>query len=395
MSTTTLILGGGFGGLSAANRLRHLVPDEHKIVVIDESPDFYVGAGKTWLMLGERTLAEISRPRRELLHDGVELVQARVQDIDVDRDTVRTDQGEFAWDHLVIALGAKLNLDAVPGLKEASETFYTVAGARRLNGVLESFAGGRIAIVIPSVPFKCPPAPYEAALLLHDQLERGALTGKAEIAIHTAEGAPMATAGPQMGEFVRRQLSERGIAYHPGRKLAQVDGPAQRLTFEEGTDAAYDLLIAVPPHGVPDPVRVTQLTIHSGWVPVDYLTLKVTSAPSGKDIYAVGDVTAVPLPGRFKPETPLALPKAGVFADAHGQVVAHQIAATILGHEPTETFDGRGYCFLEVGGGKAVKAEGAFFELPHPVMAKHDPSEDQLKDKLAWVARHLGREDRG
>lgn len=83
------------------------------------------------------------------------------------------------------------------------------------------------------------------------------------------------------------------------------------------------------------------------------------------------------------------LPKAGVFAEAHGRVAAHQIAARILGRETSETFDGRGYCYLEVAGGRAVKADGSFFEVPHPVVQKQPPDEVQFRDKVAWVVRLL------
>jgi sulfide:quinone oxidoreductase len=166
-----------------------------------------------------------------------------------------------------------------------------------------------------------------------------------------------------------------------------VDGTARRVVFEDGSEARYDLLVAIPPHEAPKVVRDAQLTNASGWIPVDPQTLQVKTAAG--EVYAVGDVTAVPLPGRYKPDVALSLPKAGVFAEAQGRVVAHQIAAKLLGAVPKETFDGAGYCYLETGGGRAVKADGSFFELPHPVMRKQPPDEAQFRDKLDWVARLL------
>lgn len=388
-ATTTMILGGGFGGISAANSLRRLLTTEHEIVVIDESSRFHVGAGKTWIMLGERTYDQISQSRVALLAPGVRFVEAKVQNIGLSNRTVSLESGSLNWDFLVIALGADLNAARVPGLGEAAHTFYTVEGAQRLKVVLERFSGGDVALLIPRVPFKCPPAPYEAALLLHHAFESRGLAGKARLAIYTAEGAPMATAGPEMGQYIKGELAQRAIAFFPQRSTSRVDGTAQRVVFEDGSEARYDLLIAIPPHEAPKVVRDAQLTNQSGWLPVDPQTLQVKQPPDAREVYAVGDVTIVPLPGRYKPDIGLSLPKAGVFAEAHGRVVAHQIAARILGRTPEEAFDGKGYCYLETGAARAVKAEGSFFELPHPVMQKRIPDEAQFRDKLNWVERLL------
>ena len=388
-ASTTVILGGGFGGISAANSLRRMLTAEHEIVVIDESSRFHVGAGKTWIMLGERTYDQISQLRVALLAPGVRFVEAKVQNIGLSNRTVSLESGSLNWDFLVIALGADLNPAKVPGLAEAAHTFYTVEGAQRLKVVLERFSGGDVAILIPRVPFKCPPAPYEAALLLHHAFESRGLAGKARLAIYTVEGAPMATAGPEMGQYIKGELAQRAIAFFPQRSASRVDGTAQRVVFEDGGEARYDLLIAIPPHEAPKVVRDAQLTNQSGWIPVDPQTLQVKQPPDAREVYAVGDVTIVPLPGRYKPDIGLSLPKAGVFAEAHGRIVAHRIAAKILGRTPDEAFDGKGYCYLETGAMRAVKADGSFFELPHPVMQKRTPDEAQFRDKLAWVERLL------
>lgn len=389
MSTQTVILGGGFGGIAAANALRRLAPKDHGIVVVDRTHRFHVGAGKTWIMLGERTFEQISQVRPSLLDAGVRFVQDDVTGIDLADRKVTTGVETLAWDYLVVALGAELNEAAVPGLAEAAHTFYTVSGAERLRPVLERFAGGDLAILIPKAPFKCPPAPYEAAMMLHHAFERRGLARKARIAIYTVEGAPMATAGPEMGNRIKAELAQRGIAFHPQKKTVRVDGAARRIVFEEGAEAAFDLLITVPPHEAPKVVRDAGLVGASGWVPVDPQTLEVKSPAAGGRVYAAGDVTAVPLPGRYKPDVPLSLPKAGVFAHAHGEVIAQQIAARLAGTAAGAAFDGVGYCFLETGGGRALKADGSFFELPNPVMRSEPPGEVQFRDKLDWVARQL------
>jgi len=388
-ASTTLILGGGFGGIAAANSLRQLVAEEHKIVVIDKSPSFHVGAGKTWIMLGERTVEQVSKPRKTLLDRGIGFLEATIVSIDLERKMVATSSESLRWDYLVIALGADLNLASVPGLAEGAQTFYTLEGAQRLQGVLRDFNGGDLAILIPKMPIKCPPAPYEAAILLRHAFEARGLAEKVRIAIYTVEAAPMSTAGPEMGQYIRNELALRSIAFHPQKKPVRIDRAARRMSFDDGAEVGYDLLVAVPPHEAPKAVRDAQLTNPSGWIPVDPLTLKVTAIPGTGDVYAVGDITSVPLPGRYKPDVALSLPKAGVFAESHGRVAARQIAAKILGRQSSETFDGRGYCYLETGGGRAVKADGSFFELPHPVMQKQTPDEAQFRDKVAWVARHL------
>ncbi len=387
-ASTTLILGGGFGGISAANALRRLLPPEHEVAVVDQTSHFYVGAGKTWIALGERTYEQISRPRAELLVPGVRFVQARVAALELAERRVVTEQGALGFDQLVIALGADLNPAAVSGLAAAAHTFYTVEGAERLRPVLEQFSGGDLVILIPKAPFKCPPAPYEAAMLLHAAFTARGLAGKVRIALYTVEPAPMPTAGPEIGQYIRSELAQRGIDYQPQKKTVRVDGAARSVVFEDGSEARYDLLIAIPPHAAPQAVRDAQLTNASGWIPVDPQTLQVKTAAG--EVYAVGDVTVVPLPGRYKPDVALSLPKAGVFAEAQGRVVAHQIAAKLLGAVARETFDGTGYCYLETGGGRAVKADGSFFELPHPVMRQQPPDEAQFQDKLEWVARLLG-----
>jgi len=265
----------------------------------------------------------------------------------------------------------------------------------RLRAALEGFAGGDIGILIPKTPFKCPPAPYEAAMLVHHHLSMRGLGEKARISVYTVEGAPMATAGPEIGQLIRDELAQRGISFHPQKTAVRIEAGARRIHFQDGSDARYDLLIAIPPHAAPRIIREASLVGPSGWIPVDPLTLKVTGTPEAGEVYAVGDVTTVPLPGRFKPDVPLSLPKAGVFAEAQGRVVAHQIAARVLGTATAETFDGKGFCYLETGGGRAMRAEGSFFERPHPVMRRRTPDQAQFRDKQEWVERLLRPHDGG
>ncbi len=134
--------------------------------------------------------------------------------------------------------------------------------------------------------------------------------------------------------------------------------------------------------------RESGLTGAGGWVPVEPRTLECASGREPHRVLAIGDVTSVPLPGRFQPDLPLVLPKAGIFAERQAAAVASGIAADILGREPREVFvfDGTGYCYIEVGDDLAMRGDGSFFEMPHPVMTPREPDASQYAEKRRWVA---------
>jgi len=382
MPSTTLIVGGGTGGIVAASTLRGLLPSNHRVVLLERQPDFHMGATKTWVMLGERTRQQVSARLDSLKRRGVDVMRTQVLRIDPAARSVRTRDGQLKGDFLVIALGADYRMEAVEGLARAAETFYTLDGAERLRPRLREFEGGDVVILIPRGPFKCPPAPYEGAFLLHHFFNLRGIGARTRIAVHTFEGAPMATAGPEVGGFIRDELQKRGIGCHPLQRTKSVDPARRTVLFEDGSEAKFDLLIAVPPHAAPEAVRDSGLTNQSGWIPADPKTLQM---PGSEGCFAIGDVSVVPLPGRFKPDSPLVLPKAGVFATSQGRVVAGQIAARVLGRDPQDAFDGRGFCYVEMGDRHAMKGEGSFFDLPSPTMRKRVPDMTQLEEKHRWV----------
>lgn len=383
--TTTLILGGGFGGMTCARALRAALPAEHKIIVVDRAPLFFVGATKTWLMLGEKSPEEITRARGALLPPGVDLVQADVTRIDASAREVHTTAGSLKGEHLVIALGSEQEIGAVPGLPESAHSFYGFLDALQLRSALQAFQGGRIVLLVPRVPFPCPPGPYEGMLLIHDQLVRRGLREKSSLDVWTVEPLPMATAGAEMGESVVGLLRERGIGFHPKMKVTRVEPARKVVRFEDGSEAPFDLLIAVPPHRVPRVIVDSWLAKPDAWIPVDPKTLAVKSPTAAPNVFAIGDNAGVPLPGRWNPDVPLMLPKAGVMAAAEGEVVAANIAAMVAGNAPGAAYDGTGACYIEVGGKQAIRGEGMFFETPHPVMRQAAPSEALFRDKVAWI----------
>ncbi len=360
---TILILGGGVGGLIAANELKRLLPasGEHRIVLVEKNAQHAFAPSFLWLMTGDRQPAQITCAVRQLVRPGVEIVLAEAHSIDPVKRTMQTSAQTLSYDYLIVALGAELAPEAIPGLAESAHTFYTLDGSEKLHDALQGFDGGTVAVVVSALPYKCPGAPHEGAMLIADTLRR---RGLYNVAVHlfTPEPQPMPVAGPALGDTVKQMLEKQGIAFHPLHKLTAVNGATRELSFEGKDTVKYDLLVAIPPHRGPRIVREAGLANEAGWVPVDRNTLTTKY----ENVFALGDVTAVSIPGRWKPDAPLMLPKAGVFAHAQAEVVARRIAADITGANAQEKFPGVGYCMLEAGESLAGFAFGNFFAEPSP-----------------------------
>jgi len=359
---TIVILGGGVGGLVCANELRRRLSREHRVVLVERNDQHAFAPSFLWVMTGDRQPAEITRPVRELVRPGVDVLQAEAHGIDLAARRVETSGGTLTYDYLVVALGAELAPEAIPGLEDGAHTFYTFDGAAKLRDALQAFAGGSVAVVVSALPYKCPGAPHEGAMLIADLFRRRRLTDKVDVHLFTPEPQPMPVAGPMLGDAVQQMLEAKGIVFHPLHKLTAVDREAHELAFEGRDPVRYDLLVAIPPHRGPGLLREAGLTNDAGWVPVDRGTL----ATRQENVYALGDVTAIPIPGRWKPDVPLMLPKAGVFAHTQAQVVARRIAGEITGVSVNESFCGDGYCMLEAGADGAGFAFGNFFAEPSP-----------------------------
>ena len=359
---TTVVLGGGVGGLTAANELRRLLGSEHRVVLVDRHADQLFAPSLLWLMVGGRRPAQLSRPLRDLVRRGVEVLRADVRTIDAERRAIVTADGELSYDELVVALGAELAPELMPGYTEAAHNFFEVDGAARFAEALGAFSGGRVVVAVTALPYKCPAAPYEAALLVEAELRRRGLRERSEVVVVTPESQPMPVAGPVLGAAVRALLEARGIVLRAERPIASIDAAARELVLADGTRERFDLLAATPPHRAPAAVRGSALAGPAGWIPVDPRTLRAQNG----DAYAIGDIAAITLPGG-KP-----LPKAGVFAHAEGLVVARNIAARRTGGA-SPTFDGHGYCWVELGQGRAAFVSGDFYAEPAPRIALHAP----------------------
>lgn len=356
-----VILGGGVGGQVVANELRRSLSSEHRVTVVERDVRHAFAPSFLWVMTGDRQPQQVIRNVRDLLRPGVELVQGDIRGIDVKNRRVEIDQESLAYDYLVVSLGAELAPDAIPGLAAGAHTFYTLPGATRLRSALDGVTRGTVAVVVSALPYKCPGAPHEGAMLLADFFRRRG-RGDARVHLFTPEPQPMPVAGPVLGDAVRQMLEQRGVAFHPSHKLGGVNPDTRELLFDGKAPIRYDLLVAIPPHRAPAIVREAGLANESGWVTVNPHTL----ATPHERVFAIGDVTAVPIPGRWKPDVSLLLPKAGVFAHAQALVVAHRIGSEIRGAAATQTFGGDGFCMLEAGEERAGIAFGDFFHEPSP-----------------------------
>jgi sulfide:quinone oxidoreductase len=364
MGRTALVLGAGLGGLVAAENLRKRLPRSDRVIAVDRAAEHFFPPSLLWLLTGEREPAEFTRPLARLARRGVEFRHELVTRIDPARRSVDCGGQTLAADALIVALGAEYAPETIPGLEAGGHNLYTLEGAAAARDALREFTGGRIVLLTAAPAYKCPAAPYEAALLVDDFLRRSGYRGQATLDFFAAEPQPMVVAGPEAGAAVRGLLDARGIAYHPQHQLGAVDAVSKRLTFADGLTAPFDLLLYVPPHRAPAVVREAGLTNEAGWIPVDRHTLQTKF----DGVYAIGDITTIPL----KMGRPL--PKAGVFAHGQAETVAANIAQAWTGKGQPRRFDGYGLCFIEAGGGRAGIGKGDFYAEPTPQVEMRQPS---------------------
>jgi sulfide:quinone oxidoreductase len=325
-----------------------------------------------WLLSGERRhREEAARDYSKLGQRGIEVVNASIEAIDPASRTVRTTAGTLQADYLVVALGASRSPQSLSGFAECAFDLYDAEGAKRAHDALQAFRHGRIVILVTRTPISCPAAPYEAAFLIDSLFRSRGLRDGIEIEIYTPEDRPMPVAGAHVGSALATMLEERGVALHPEQIPMKIDVGSRRVLFEL-EDASFDILLGVPPHVAPAAVRESGLTDASGWIPVDATTLATRYA----GVYAIGDVTAIRLAnGMF-------LPKAGVFADAEARVVAERIAGELNDSATARSYDGRGFCYIEVGNGQAAYGVGTFYGTPGPRISLESPSHGFRREKV-------------
>lgn len=367
MKTRVLVLGAGFGGLELATVLSEALDDRVEVTLIDKKDAFVFGYSKLDVMFGRTTPEAVRLPYADIARPGVRFLRETVTAIDPHTRTVSTDGGVHEADILVVALGADYDLDATPGLAEAGNEFYSVAGAERLGKLLPTFSRGRAVIGVCGAPFKCPPAPSEAALLLHDHLFARGVRSDCEISFVIPFGTPVPPS-PDTSRALVAAFAERGIDFIPGRRVSSLDPERHVVVLDDGSDVPYDLFLGVPKHGAPDVVLQSGM-VEEGYVPVNPRTLE-TRFPG---VYAVGDVATV------------GVPKAGVFAEGAARIVAESLIARVRGGEPPGAYDGRGSCYIEFGGGRVGRVDVDFLSGPKPTGTFQEPS-----DALVAEKRHFG-----
>jgi len=367
MKTRVVVLGAGFGGLELASTLSEELGDTVDVTLIDKNDAFVFGYSKLDVMFGRTTLDAVRLPYREIAKPGVRFLQETITAIDPEARSVRTEGGVYEADVLVVALGADYDFEATPGLAEGGNEFYSVAGAQRLAGIIPAFSEGHAIIGVCGAPFKCPPAPSECALLLHDYLSARGVRGACEITLVMPLPSPVPPS-PDTSRALQDAFAERDIRFVPHRRPSSLH-PARRVAvLDDGSELPYDLFLGVPKHRAPDVVIESGMT-EDGYVPVDSRTLQ-TRFPS---VYAVGDVTTA------------GVPKAGVFAEGAARVVAKSLIASIRGGEQPPPYDGIGICYIEFGAGRVGRVEVDFLSGPKPTGTFGEPS-----DALAADKRHFG-----
>jgi sulfide:quinone oxidoreductase len=368
-----LVLGAGFGGLELATSLSEALGADAGVTLIESGDAFVFGYSKLDVMFGKAAPGAVRLHYRDFAKPGVRFLSETVTAIDPETRRVTTDRGEHEADILVVALGAGYDFDATPGLAEVGTEFYSVAGAERMRAVLPSFTRGRAVVGVCGAPFKCPPAPSEAALLLHDYLTERGIRDDCEIVLALPFGTPVPPS-PDTSAALLEAFDERGIEFVSGRRVASLEPGRSVAVLEDGTELPYDLFLGVPKHTAPRVVLESGMA-ENGYIPVDSRTLETRFA----DVYAVGDVATV------------GVPKAGVFSEREARVVAETLVARLRGGKQPAGYDGRGSCYIEFGAGRVGRVDVDFLSGPKPTGTLREPSAALVAEKVHFGSSRRAR----
>ena len=362
-----VVLGAGFGGLELTSRLAEALGDDVEVTLIDKSDVFVFGFAKLDVMFGRKPIDEVRYAYRDIAKPSVRFRQETIVSIDpVERRTV-TDAGTYEADVLVVALGADLDTAATPGLDEGGNEFYSVEGAERLRDVLPSFSSGHAIVGVAGPSFKCPPAPSEAAILLDGYLRARGVRDATDITLVMPFGAPVPPS-PETSEALLAAFEERGIRFMPEHRVASLEPGRKQAVLDDGSELPCDLFLGIPVHRAPAVVEASGLAV-DGWIPVEPATL-ATRFP---DVYAIGDVTSV------------GTPKAGVFAEGAGRVVAEHLIARIRGEATPDPYRGQGSCYIEFGDHLVGRVDVDFLSGPQPTAAFSAPSAVVTAEKIEFT----------
>jgi sulfide:quinone oxidoreductase len=360
MSKRIVVLGAGFGGLELCTVMSEAVGEEIEVTLIDKADAFVFGFSKLDVMFGRTTPQAARLAYSDISKPGIRVLRETITAIDPEARRVTTDAGVHEADVLVIALGADYDMDATPGLAEGGNEFYSVAGAERLAQIIPTFSQGHVVIGVCGAPFKCPPAPSECALLLHDELTARGVRDACQISFVMPLSRPVPPS-PETSEALEREFAERDIAFIGGRRIDELDPRRKVVKLDDGSELSFDLFLGVPKHRAPDVVIAGGMT-EDGYIPVDSATLK-TRFPG---VYAVGDVATA------------GVPKAGVFAEGAARVVAQTLIAELYDGGSPERHLGRGTCYIEFGAGRIGSVDIDFLSGPEKTGTFNAPSAEQM-----------------
>jgi len=372
MAMRVVVLGAGFGGLELSTLLSQALGTTIDTTLIDRSDAFVFGYSKLDVMFGRTTLAAVRLPYRNFAKEGVRVRRETVVAIDPGTRRVTTNAGTYEADILVVALGADYDFDATPGLAASGDEFYSEAGADRLRAKLPVFSGGHAVVGVSAAPYKCPPAPSECALLLHDYLTTRGIRKRCEITMVLPLGSPVPPS-PETSKALVAAFAERDIRFVPSHRVASLDPGRQVAVLDDGSELDYDLYLGVPKHRAPQVVEASGLAV-DGWVPVDPRTLE-TKFPG---VYAIGDIANT------------GTPKAGVFAEGAARAVAASIIARVREGDPGK-YAGAGSCYIEFGGGRIGRVDVDFFSGPKPTGTYHEPTLALRSEKEHFGASRRAR----
>ena len=371
--THVVILGAGFGGLELAACLSAELHDGIKVTLIDKNDAFIFGFSKFELMFGRQTREAVSSQYRTISKPGVEFRQELVTSIDPQSRRVVTDKGAYDADVLVVALGAEYDFGVTPGFVEGGHEFYSVAGALRLREVLPAVTSGNIVVAVLSEPFKCPPAPCEAAMLLDGYFSGRGVRDAINISVLSPWGIPIPASGPASTAILDR-FRERNITFMANHVVTSIDPETKTAQLRDGATIPYDLFLGVPVHRVPAVVETSGLAV-DGWIPVD----KANLATRFPDVYAIGDVSSAPVP------------KAGIFAESAGRAVAEHLIVKLRNEGTATPYDGAGACYIEFGDHQVGRVDADFLTGPSVVAPFTAPSPETAAEKLAFASTRRER----
>lgn len=371
MKLRVVVLGAGFGGLELTSILSEQIGEQLDLTLIDQHDKFFFGYSKLDIMFGRQPADAVLIPYSKVVKPGVKFRQETVTAIDPVKKTVTTQNGKYEADVLVVALGANYDMDATPGLAEYGNEYYSFGGAEKLRDVIPTFTSGHAIVGVCGAPFKCPPAPSEAALMLHDYLTHRGVRKDCTISLVIPFGSPIPPS-PDSSKALIQAFSERDIRFIPGRKVSSLEPGTAVL--DDGTTLPFDLLLGIPKHVAPDVVLQSGMT-EKGWIPVSRTDL-LTSYP---DVYAIGDVSSV------------GVPKAGVFAEGAAKTAAASIIAVFKGQQNPSAYTGAGSCYIEFGEQRVARVDVDFFSGPKPFGTHYEASTALAEDKEAFGSTRRAR----